>query len=571
MRCRVRPHDALWPSPAQWAVLHDCGGGRLIRVHSPFSGCGRGAAHRACRYAITYLRDEPGLTQRSGDAGARISRPSAYAVRARDAADVAAAVEFARQHRLLPVIKSAGHRYQRTSDAPDSLLIGTRDMDRITIEESFQPVGRASERPHTAVSIAAGAVWMDAYHAVTTVAGRYVQGGDCATVGVAGLVQSGGFGSFSKHFGTRAAALLRAEVATAGGGIRRVNANRDADLFWPLKGVGGTFGVVTGVWLRVRELPDQCAAVFATIPAHSDAAFRRVIDRFTLSCRENLINPHWGETVTFHRDRELTLWRVPSGRTRAPMEAPWGPFFTWVRAAPQDLQLQASLLGPTLIGAIPARHGWDARFWERERPGTMTPDPRPGAPTYHPWWMGDGAQAGAFVHGHASRWLPRALLDEPQRERLADALFDASRRWDVTRHFRKGLAEAPRKAVEAARDTAMNPAALDAFALAILRAGGPSTFPALPGANADLTVAHREAPAITRSSGIRRRIVPGGGSYVSESDYFHADWQHAFCSAHYPGLSAVKMKYDPASLFFLHHGVGSEYRSADGFSPKRRG
>ena len=345
MRRRVRPHDPPWPSPAQWAALHGRGGGRLIRVHSPFSGCGRGAAHRACQYAIKYLRDEPRLTQRSGDAGARISRPSAYAVCARDAADVAAAVEFARHHRLLPVINSAGHRYQGTSDAPASLLIWTRDMDRITIEESFRPVGRTSEHPHTAVSIAAGAVWMDAYHAVTTVAGRYVQGGDCATVGVAGLVQSGGFGSFSKHFGTRAAALLQAEVATARGGIRRVNANRDADLFWPLKGVGGTF----------------------------------------------------------------------------------------------------------------------------------------------------------------------------------------------------------------------------------LRAGGPSAFAGLPGANADLTVAHREAPAITRSSGILRRTVPGGGSYVSESNYFQADWQHAFCSAHYPGLSAVKMKYDPASLFFLHHGVGSEYRSADGFSPKRRG
>jgi len=55
-------------------------------------------------------------------------------------------------------------------------------------------------------------MWIDAYDAMTTKAGRYVQGGGCATVGVAGLVQSGGFGSFSKNYGTAAAGLLEAEI-----------------------------------------------------------------------------------------------------------------------------------------------------------------------------------------------------------------------------------------------------------------------------------------------------------------------------------------------------------------------
>jgi hypothetical protein len=51
-------------------------------------------------------------------------------------------------------------------------------------------------------------MWIDAYDAVTTKAGRYVQGGGCTTVGVAGLIQSGGFGSFSNKFGMAAAGLL---------------------------------------------------------------------------------------------------------------------------------------------------------------------------------------------------------------------------------------------------------------------------------------------------------------------------------------------------------------------------
>jgi FAD/FMN-containing dehydrogenase len=93
---------------------------------------------------------------------------------------------------------------------------------------------------------------MDLYHAVTMAAGRYVQGGSCATVGVAGLVQSGGYNWFSKAFGTAAANLLEAEIVTADGKVRIVNACNDPELFWALQGGGGgTFGVVTRVTLRI--------------------------------------------------------------------------------------------------------------------------------------------------------------------------------------------------------------------------------------------------------------------------------------------------------------------------------
>jgi FAD/FMN-containing dehydrogenase len=55
---------------------------------------------------------------------------------------------------------------------------------------------------------------------------------------------------------------------------------------------------------------------------------------------------------------------------------------------------------------------------------------------------------------------------------------------------------------------------------------------------------------------------------VSESNYFQADWQRAFWGANYPRLQAVKRRYDPEGLFFVHHGVGSEDWSADGFTPR---
>ena len=62
-----------------------------------------------------------------------------------------------------------------------------------------------------------------------------------------------------------------------------------------------------------------------------------------------------------------------------------------------------------------------------------------------------------------------------------------------------------------------------------------------------------------------RKIVPNAGSYVSECNFFEQSWQQAFWGTNYPRLQAVKAKYDPAGLFFVHHGVGSEEWSADGF------
>ena len=74
-------------------------------------------------------------------------------------------------------------------------------------------------------------------------------------------MQSGGFGSFSKAFGTAAASLLEAEVVTADGAVRIANACTNPELFWALKGGGGgSFGVVTQLTLRVRSAGVPSAA-----------------------------------------------------------------------------------------------------------------------------------------------------------------------------------------------------------------------------------------------------------------------------------------------------------------------
>jgi len=53
---------------------------------------------------------------------------------------------------------------------------------------------------------------------------------------------------------------------------------------------------------------------------------------------------------------------------------------------------------------------------------------------------------------------------------------------------------------------------------------------------------------------------------VKPSALQYSQWSRAFWGEHYQRLRAVKAKYDPDGLFFVHHGVGSEDWSADGFT-----
>lgn len=566
--CRVRPGDPGWPSSTQWATLQRNLNGQLLALESPFRDCAADPQTTTCSRALAqidnpyYIGDQPALTQSSGWLDAWTSEPSTYAVAALSTADVAAAVNFAREHKLRLVVKGGGHSYLGTSNAADSLLVWTRHMNTVTLHDEFIASGCGAATAQPAVSIGAGAMWSDAYAAVTTRGGRYVQGGGCTTVGVAGLVQSGGFGNFSKNFGTAAANLLEAEIVTADGVARTANAQTNPDLFWGIKGGGGgSLGVVTRLTLRTHPLPEFFGAVFGEVRASSDTAYRALVDRVIGFYREHLHNPHWGESIAFRGDNVVKISMVFQGLDRRQAEATWAPLVAWIAS-------HGAYTFDTPIKAleIPARHFWDPEYFREHLPGVLVTDGRPGASPDRVVWAGDREQAGQYIHGYHSAWLPSRLLESGGRAELCDALFAATRHWDVALHFNKGLAGAPASAIEAARDTATNPAVLDAFALAIIAGGGPAAYPGMPGSGDNRPQARADAKSIGSAMAQLLKAAPGAGAYVSESDYFQRDWQNAYWGSNYPRLAGVKQKYDPSGLFFVHHGVGSEHWSSDGFS-----
>ncbi len=553
---RPRRGGPGWPSPEQWDKLRSAVNGRLAPVTSPTLDPASAPKLLANPY---FIRDQAGLTQSSGYLDAWRSAPSAFAVRPASAADVSAAVRFAARHRLRVVVKGGGHSYLGGSSAPDSLLIWTRDLDRIEPHPAFTPAG-SSAAPIPAVSLGAGCIWREAYEAVTGGAGRYVQGGGCTTVGVAGLVQGGGFGSFSKTFGSAAASLLEAEIVTADGAVRIVSEARDPDLFWALKGGGGgTFGVVTRLTLATHALPATFGVARWSVTAKSDAAFLDLLERFTELYADRLFNAHWGEQASARPRNRFEIQMLFQGLDTPAARESWRPLADFVASRPSDYHTTS----PLLVIAIPARKMWDLAFLDR-LPGVVATDDRPGGSPTHWWWAGNTEEAGTFWHGYQSLWLPADLLRAERRAAFAKAWFDASRHWSTSLHFNKGLAGAPPAAIAASRATATNPQVLDAFALAIIAMDGPSAYAPLP--TPDLSEARDNAARIDAAMAQLRKIAPAAGSYMSECDYHLPNWQAACWGPHASRLAAIKRRYDPRDLFIVHHGVGSERWSADGFT-----
>ena len=100
---RVRPGDPLWPSVSVWEGLKKDVGGRLIKISSPLDECKNGSS-ATCEKLFAelknpyFIRDQVALTQTSGWLDAWNAEASVYAIAAKSAADVSAAVRFAAKH-----------------------------------------------------------------------------------------------------------------------------------------------------------------------------------------------------------------------------------------------------------------------------------------------------------------------------------------------------------------------------------------------------------------------------------------------------------------------------------------
>jgi FAD/FMN-containing dehydrogenase len=548
-----------WPKLNDWKSLNKEVQGRLIQLKSPlYEHCGN-TSDSACVSLINKLQNPfviqeyPWATQSTGWLNAWSAAVSPYAIATQNTNDIVAAIKFAKKHHLKLVTKGTGHDYLGRSTAPHSLLIWTHHMRDVTVQDAFVPKGAPAETMGVhAVTVQAGARWIEVYEEVTTKHGRYVQGGGCTTVGaIGGFLQGGGFGSFSKKYGIAAGNLLEAEVVIASGEVLIANKYQNTDLFWALKGGGGgTFGIVSKATLQTHALPNYFGILQGKITANTDEAFENLLEYFINFYRENLNNEHWGEQVRLKPENSLDLSLLFQGLSEKEVEDVWKPFNQWLEERNNLYTITLSYF------TFPANKLWDYDYIATHYSNSIKPYLEGKNKLFY--WPDNQTEVLAYWYTYQSCWLPIALFDKDAAKAFAHTLFKASRHWEFSLHFNKGLAGASAEALKSAQDTSINPIVIDSAALAIFGASAQNVFPGMPNHEPDIEKGLEQIQKVNAAVKIMTDFIPDSGSYSNETNYFQQNWQHAFWGRHYTRLLEIKQKYDPDGFFRCHHSVGSE-------------
>jgi FAD/FMN-containing dehydrogenase len=163
------------------------------------------------------------------------------------AEDVVAVVDFAREHGLQVAPQGTGHNAGPLGSLADTILLKTERMRRVRID----PAGRRAR-------VEAGELWADVTAAASQ-HGLVGLAGSSPDVGVVGYSLGGGVSWVARKYGLATNSVLAVELVTADGRLVRVDADHEPELFWALRGGGGSFGVVTALELRLYPITDVYA------------------------------------------------------------------------------------------------------------------------------------------------------------------------------------------------------------------------------------------------------------------------------------------------------------------------
>jgi FAD/FMN-containing dehydrogenase len=185
---------------------------------------------------------------------AMIDRHPAAIARCAGTADVICAVNAAREQGWPLAVRGGGHNIAGNALCDDGLVIDLSLMRWAQVD----PESRRAR-------VAGGCTLADFDHEAQAF-GLATPLGINSTTGVAGLTLGGGFGWLSRKYGLTVDNLVAADIVTAKGKRLRTSAERDADLFWAIRGGGGNFGVVTEFEFALHPVGPEVFAGLIVFP-----------------------------------------------------------------------------------------------------------------------------------------------------------------------------------------------------------------------------------------------------------------------------------------------------------------
>lgn len=538
-RCKVYPGDPEWPSDEAWSQLSKLTGDRVITAPTPRAAvCYPGEDQNAAecsRYTVSewqksYLHMIDPIEMMSPVAQGLTCTPPAlfdshgctrggfplYVINATEPKHVQLAVNFARNTGVRLTIKNTGHDFLGKSGGKDALSIWTHHMKDIEYIEEYVDANLNYSGP--AFKNGAGVQAFEIYKAAAE-KGRVVVGGEGETVGVmGGYIQGGGHSPLTPLYGTAADSVLSMEVVTADGEFVVANSTSNTDLFWALRGGGGsTFGVVTSV----------------TVKAHPD--LQVTASRFGFKSTDTGVETFWAAIRAYidswidNADASTyTYWTlIPTNGTFA---FAFSPFF-----APGKSKAEATaLLQPWFNKLNDLGIKYDPNITHFDN-------------FYDAWRSSFPLEAVQKPNvATASRLFPRANFETAEkRQEIYEHIRRSSENNRVQVHFNM-QAKDPYNT-----DNAVNShwRPLVSFSMQSVRWPINSTAEQILKIRKDFQAGDMQS---------WRDISPGAGSYLAEADRLEPDFGNAFFGDKYPRLLELKKKLDPQDVFFATTGVGSE-------------
>lgn len=202
------------------------------------------------------------------------TRP-ALIVRPARTADVAAALRVARERGLAVTVRGGGHGVAGSALSEGGLVVDLRSLRAIEVDDEAR------------VARAQGGVTLGELDAATQAHGLAAPLGVVTKTGIAGLTLSGGIGWLRRKHGLSLDNLVSLEVVTADGRVVTASETANADLFWALRGGGGSFGVVTSFEYRLHPVGPEVMVAFVLYPGNRGAEVLRFVDELTQSAPED--------------------------------------------------------------------------------------------------------------------------------------------------------------------------------------------------------------------------------------------------------------------------------------------